>query len=233
MDCSPIGQIRSCFPDKFGVPRQPRLAPAATAELWLLPPYDRPEALRGLEQFSHLWLIFHFHQIKASTWQPTVRPPRLGGNQRLGVFATRSTHRPNPVGLSVVELRAIVHDAQGLRLQLAGVDLVDGTPVLDIKPYIPYVDALPEARAGFAQHAPATLQVNFSAAALRACELDQQQHGRELQALIEQVLAQDPRPAYQQDAQRVYGLRLWEQEVRFSISEQQVWVLSVSSYGAE
>ncbi|HXH02747.1 MAG TPA: tRNA (N6-threonylcarbamoyladenosine(37)-N6)-methyltransferase TrmO [Candidatus Competibacteraceae bacterium] len=213
----PIGLVRSCFLDKFGVPRQPGLAPAARGELWLLPPYDRREAFVGLEAFSHLWLIFVFHHIPARAWQPTVRPPRLGGNRRLGVFATRSTHRPNPIGLSVVRFEGIVDDDQGLRLRLAGVDLVDGTPVLDIKPYVPYADSLLEASGGFAETAPEPLPVRFSEQAEAQCRDYEARSGRELRLLIEQVLALDPRPAYQRDPERLYGVRLWELDVRWRV----------------
>lgn len=151
---APIGVIRSCFRQKFGIPRQPRLVPAARATLELLPSYAQPEAVRGLEGFSHLWLLFVFHGIPAGHWQPTVRPPRLGGNQRMGVFATRSSFRPNPIGLSAVALERIEISAGRVVLHLAGVDVLDGTPVLDIKPYVPYADSIPEAVGGFANEAP-------------------------------------------------------------------------------
>ncbi|OBX34266.1 putative tRNA (adenine(37)-N6)-methyltransferase [Halomonas elongata] len=145
---TPIGHIESDYPDKFGVPRQPGLAEAARASLVLTPPFDDPLTVRGLEAFSHLWVTFLFH-LSPERWTPLVRPPRLGGNTRIGVFASRSTHRPNRLGQSLVELEGIDTDA-GVRLRLRGVDLVDGTPVLDIKPYLPWVESRPEARAGFA-----------------------------------------------------------------------------------
>ncbi|MGB8712547.1 MAG: tRNA (N6-threonylcarbamoyladenosine(37)-N6)-methyltransferase TrmO, partial [Onishia taeanensis] len=149
---SPIGRIESDYPDKFGIPRQPGLAPAARARLVLLPPYDDPLSVRGLEAFSHLWLTFVFHH-SPERWSPLVRPPRLGGNAKVGVFASRSTHRPNRLGLSLVELKGIDTD-NGVALELSGHDLLDGTPILDIKPYLPWAEARPDARAGFAPAAP-------------------------------------------------------------------------------
>ncbi len=155
----PVGYIVSDFPDKFGVPRQPGLAPASHATLNLVPPYDDPLTTRGLDAFSHLWLTFVFHH-SPERWTPLVRPPRLGGNAKVGVFASRSTHRPNRLGLSLVQLKEI-DTRRGVRLVLAGCDLVSGTPVLDIKPYLPWAEAHPEARAGFAPEAPARLAVSF------------------------------------------------------------------------
>ena len=152
---APIGVIHSCFKEKFGIPRQPGLVPAARAVLELLPPYNRAEAVRGLEGFSHIWVSFVFHACLDAPWKPTVRPPRLGGNRRLGVFATRSTHRPNPIGLSAVELERIETGPGRVLLHLKGADLMDGTPVLDIKPYLPYSDVIPGATGGFAAEAPA------------------------------------------------------------------------------
>lgn len=214
---SPIGVIESDFPDKFGVPRQPGLAPSARATLRLLSPYDDPLAVRGLEEFSHLWLTFLFHLSPERTgpegWTPLVRPPRLGGNRKIGVFASRSTHRPNRLGLSLVELVAI-DTRHGVRLQLAGADLVSGTPVLDIKPYLPWAEARPEARAGFAPAAPARLAVHFTHAA--EALLASREDGASLRTLIEEVLSQDPRPAYRHGGEaRRYGVRLRDLDVRF------------------
>lgn len=217
----PVGIIRSCFKEKFGIPRQPGLVPAARARLELLPPFNRAEALRGLEEFSHLWLLFVFHASPDTPNQTTVRPPRLGGNRRLGVFATRSTHRPNPIGLSVVELLGIAEHQGQWRLELQGADLLDGTPVLDIKPYLPYADALPDAHGGFADCAPEpTLRVDFTPEALVRCrELAGERPG--LHALIEQILQYDPRPAYRkgQEVERIYGLRLFDLDVRWRAGE--------------
>lgn len=209
---SVVGHIESDYPDKFGVPRQPGLAPAGRAVLHLLPPFDDPLSMRGLDQFSHLWLTFIFHR-SPERWSALVRPPRLGGNAKLGVFATRSTHRPNRLGLSLVELEKI-ETTGGVRLYLRGHDLIDGTPVLDIKPYLPWAEARADARAGFAPEAPPRYAVRFAPQA-RAV-LAQRGDGDALGALIEQVVAQDPRPAYRRGAQpRIHGVRLRDVDVRF------------------
>ncbi len=224
-----VGVIHSPFKEKFGIPRQPGLMATAPATLELLPPYDRDEALRGLEGFSHLWLLFVFHGVRRGDWSPTVRPPRLGGNQRVGVFASRSTHRPNPIGMSVVELIDIKHNEGRLLLYLNGVDLLDGTPVLDIKPYVPYADSLPEARAGFAAAAPeAGLTVEFSPEAEAVCtarngELPQ------LRSFIEQMLRLDPRPAYRDDSagERTYGVQVFDCNVRWQVHGTTVRVIAI------
>lgn len=224
---TPIGMIHSCFGEKFGIPRQAGLAPAARATLDLLPPYAVPEAVRGLEGFSHLWLIFIFHGIPAGQWQPTVRPPRLGGRQRLGVFASRSPFRPNPVGLSAVKLERIAIDRGRVTLHLAGVDLLDRTPVLDIKPYLPYADCLPEATGGFAPHAPVPgLTVEFSPAAAAVCAAWPDGALREL---IIQVLAQDPRPAYEQarPVPQRYGMRLHDLDVQWEMRGGTAYVTAI------
>lgn len=209
---TPIGHIESDYPDKFGIPRQPGLADAARATLVLAPPYDDPLAVRGLDAFSHLWVTFVFHR-SPERWTPLVRPPRLGGNAKVGVFASRSTHRPNRLGLSLVELRAI-DTRGGVRLHLRGADLVDGTPVLDIKPYLPWAEARSEARAGFAPEAPTALPVRLAPMAEAA--LAARPDGASLGVLIHQVLAQDPRPAYRKGAEeRIYGVRLRDVDVRF------------------
>lgn len=181
------------------MPRQPALAPSALACLELLPPYNQPDAVQGLEQVSHVWLQFIFHQSPLSK-SPKVRPPRLGGNQRVGVFASRSPVRPNALGLSVVRLERIEADAGAVRLWLSGVDLVDGTPVVDIKPYLPYVDAVADAHNRLAPAAPAAVPVAIPAHLAIDSAVAQ---------LIREVLAQDPRPAYQQpEPERVYGMHL-------------------------
>ncbi|HJV06825.1 MAG TPA: tRNA (N6-threonylcarbamoyladenosine(37)-N6)-methyltransferase TrmO [Chromobacteriaceae bacterium] len=220
-----IGVIHSPYREKFGIPRQPALVRAAQLELELLPPYNHPDSVRGLEAFSHIWISFVFHETATRGWQPLVRPPRLGGNAKVGVFASRSTHRPNPIGLSLVELTGI-DTTHGVRLQLAGADLLDGTPVLDIKPYIPFVESRPEARAGFVDGPPPTLTVTWSTTAQQQVFLQQQRYP-ELAIFIEQVLAQDPRPAYQHDPQRLYGVRLYDLNVRFRIDGQNVTVLEI------
>lgn len=219
-DFKPIGIIRSCFPEKFGIPRQPGLVKEATATLELLPPYDRAEALEGLETFSHLWLIFVFHASLKETWKATVRPPRLGGNKRVGVFASRSMYRPNPIGLSVVELERVDTSAEQPRLFLKGVDLLDGTPVLDIKPYLPYVDAIADAHGGYAHSTPEPrLQVKFSSTAATQCTGYEQTYPN-LRTLIIQVLELDPRPAYynEQHSSREFGMRLLEFDIKWRLA---------------
>ena len=230
-----IGIVHSCYSEKFGIPRQPGLIDAAEATLELLPPFNRPEAVKGLEQFSHIWISFIFHGIERQEWKPTVRPPRLGGNQRIGVFASRSTHRPNPLGLSVVSLAGIECRAGHVVLHLQGADLLDGTPVVDIKPYIPYVDSIPEARAGYAAEPPmAPLQVIFSEESTEVC-LREQERYPQLARLIGEILAQDPRPAYQaeNDAGREYGVRLYDLNIRFRIESGVAEVITIEATGSE
>ncbi|MGP8289449.1 tRNA (N6-threonylcarbamoyladenosine(37)-N6)-methyltransferase TrmO [Vreelandella zhanjiangensis] len=210
---APIGYVESDYPDKFGIPRQPGLAPAADANLILVPPYNDPLTVRGLDDFSHLWVTFIFHQ-SPERWTPLVRPPRLGGNRKVGVFASRSTHRPNRLGLSLVKLSGI-DTRQGVCLKLEGCDLVSGTPIVDIKPYLPWAEARPDASAGFAPEAPRQLQVSFSQQALET--LAARADSATLHALIIQVLGQDPRPAYkrEEESERVYGVRLRDVDVKF------------------
>lgn len=223
----PIGIVHSPYREKFGIPRQPGLVDV-TSTLELLPPYNRPEAVKGLDDFSHIWVSFIFHAVEQAKWRPTVRPPRLGGNSRVGVFASRSTHRPNPLGLSVVALEGVEIGDHGVCLQLGGADLLDGTPVVDIKPYIPYVDSIPDARAGFAPTAPPHLEVCFGPEAGQACR-GLEEHYPGLEMLIRQVLAQDPRPAYQagRDEVREYGVALYDLNVRFRIVQGCVEVTAV------
>lgn len=195
-----IAHVRTCYGEKFGIPRQPGLVDEAWGELIFEPGYRNADCLRGLEKFSHIWLVFVFHQALQENWNATVRPPRLGGNEKVGVFASRSPFRPNAIGLSCVALKEIDHDQQnGPILKITGVDLVDGTPVLDIKPYIPYCDSLPHAIGGFAHERPGRLDVHWQG------ELDEVMD-RETKTLIENTLAADPRPAYQQgEDPREYG----------------------------
>lgn len=213
-----IGIVHSPYREKFGIPRQPGLA-LIDAEIELLPPYAVADAVSGLDGFSHLWLTFVFHAVAERGWKPLVRPPRLGGNERLGVFATRSTHRPNPIGLSVVELIGIDTSA-GVRLHIRGADLLDGTPLLDIKPYVPYADGIANARAGFAPAPPARLSVRWSG----QIAISAQQR-----ALIEEILAFDPRPAYQEEPGRIYGVRIGDSNVRFTIDLLGVEVVAVEN----
>ena len=232
---SPIGVIHSCFKQKFGIPRQPGLVTGAQATLELLPPYDCAEAIVELEGFSHLWIVFVFHQAMRDDWSPTVRPPRLGGNRRVGVFASRSPFRPNPIGLSAVRLDGIVVQDGKRLLKLSGIDLLDGTPVLDIKPYLPYGDAIVDARAGYAPGAPAApLQVSFSSEAEAQIGAAEQEYPG-LRTLIEQVLAADPRPAYQsgQSRKKQFGMRLWDYDVRWEMMDDGLLVTGLVSLPAD
>ncbi|CQD44207.1 tRNA (N6-threonylcarbamoyladenosine(37)-N6)-methyltransferase TrmO [Yersinia mollaretii] len=224
-----IGVIRSPYKEKFAVPRQPGLIEDGGGELQLLAPYNQPEAVRGLSDFSHLWVMFVFHQTMDGGWRPTVRPPRLGGNARMGVFATRSTFRPNPIGMSLIELKGVRCQGGEVILELGSLDLVDGTPVIDIKPYLPFAESQPQARAGFAQSAPdANMQVCFSTTAEQQLAQQQQRHPN-LRRFITQVLAQDPRPAYRKEdnESREYAVLLLEFNVRWRVIDQQTEVLSI------
>ena len=210
----PVARIRSDFPTKFGIPRQSGLVDSLTATVVFEPEYRDPEALRGIEGFSHLWLIWEFSEARRDSWSPTVRPPRLGGNTRMGVFATRSPFRPNPIGLSCVRLLGVevTHDA-GTVLHVAGADLMDGTPIFDIKPYVPYADCHPDAAEGFtAPGQDYLLEVDIPAELLPLIPADR------LDAL-KGVLAQDPRPSYQRDPERVYGFGFAGMEIRFSVRD--------------
>jgi tRNA-Thr(GGU) m(6)t(6)A37 methyltransferase TsaA len=210
----PIGLVHSCFKEKFAIPRQPALAPAARGEIELFPPYDDPLAIDGLEQVSHLWLSFIFHHAlpKDDEVRLRVRPPRLGGNKKIGVFATRATHRPNPLGLSVVKLEGISNG----RLQISGIDLLDGTPIVDIKPYVPYADALPDATNLIALSSPKKTSVVFNHNVLISAEKHSQRLDQPIKELVEQILQQDPKPAYQKpNPDRIYGVKLWDLEVKW------------------
>jgi len=224
-----IGVIRSPYKEKFAVPRQPGLVADGGGELHLLPPFNQADAVRGLQDFSHLWLLFVFHQTMEGGWRPTVRPPRLGGNARMGVFATRSTFRPNPIGMSLVELKGVRCEKSQVILDLGSLDLVDGTPIVDIKPYLPFAEALPQAVAGYAQAAPvADMPVYFTADV-------QQQLARldnawpNIARFIQQVLAQDPRPAYRkgEDVGKTYAVLLLDFNVRWRVTEQGSEVFAV------
>ena len=207
-----IARIRSDFPTKFGIPRQSGLVEELKATIIFEPEYRNPDALRGLEEFSHIWLIWQFSEAVRDKWSPTVRPPRLGGNTRMGVFATRSPFRPNPIGLSCVKLEEIRKEPKlGTVLVVSGADLMDGTPILDIKPYLPYADSHPEALGGFTGNVGGkTLQVECPP------ELLAQVPEEKRQALLG-VLSRDPRPSYQHDPDRVYGMAFGGWEVGFSV----------------
>jgi tRNA (adenine37-N6)-methyltransferase len=229
LHCQPVAFIRSPFKEKFAVPRQPGLVTAAQQKLILTNDCNREEILRGLEGFSHLWLIFVFHHAQEQGWKPTVRPPRLGGNQRLGVFATRSPFRPNPIGLSVVKLEKIEKVSSQWQIVVSGADLVDGTPILDIKPYVPYVDALPDARGGFTEDVEfGETAVSFSTQAAAEISLFEDTYPH-LGELIRQVLSQQPQPAYHKsDAEsRSYGMSLYDLNIRWMLDGEAIKVLSV------
>ena len=208
----PIAVMRSDFPTKFGIPRQSGLVKSLRSTIVFEPEYRNPDALRGLEDFSHIWLIWQFSEAVRSQWTPTVRPPRLGGNTRMGVFATRSPFRPNFLGLSCVRIIGIEQTAEnGTVIHVAGADLMDGTPIFDIKPYIPYSDCQPEALGGFTSTAKDyLLQVDFPLELLEVLPKDKQEAAIEL-------LSHDPRPSYQTQADRIYGLSFAGFDIRFSV----------------
>ena len=219
----PVARIRCDLPEKFGIPRQAGIVPALEGRIVFEPAYRDPEALRGIEGFSHLWLIWQFSEAvrPEGDWSPTVRPPRLGGNARMGVFATRSPFRPNALGLSCVRLLAVERDPElGMVLRVGGADLMDGTPIYDVKPYVPYADCHPEALSGFAPDPGATLEVDFPPA------LETRGPAEKRQAL-RGVLANDPRPRYQSDPERLYGLRFGDQNVRFTVAGRRLTVVEV------
>lgn len=209
-----IAHIHSDFPTKFGIPRQSGLVESLKAKIVFEPEYRNSDALRGMEEYSHLWLIWEFSEAKRDTWSPTVRPPRLGGNKRMGVFATRSPFRPNPIGLSCVKLEAIEFTAEnGPVIIVSGADLLDGTPIYDIKPYLPFADSRPDAIGGFADTVKGDqLQVQCSE------EMMLQIPKQHRQAVID-ILAQDPRPHYQQDPTRIYGMEYANMEIKFRVED--------------
>ena len=217
-----IARIHNDFPSKFGIPRQSGLVEALKARVVFEPDCRSPEAVRGLEGFSHIWLIWQFSQAVREDWSPTVRPPRLGGNTRMGVFATRSPFRPNAVGLSSVRLERVEpHTPQGPVLHVAGADLMDGTPILDLKPYLPYADCRPEASCGFAGPDGGKLLEVELPERLRALVPEEKR-----EALLG-ILARDPRPSYQQDPGRVYGMDFAGLNIRFSVEGQVLRVCGV------
>ena len=208
-----IARVYTDFPEKFGIPRQSGLVDGLTGRIVFEEKYRNPDALRGIEGFSHLWLIWQFSRAIREEWSPTVKPPRLGGNQRMGVFATRSPFRPNPIGLSCVRLQRVeLHTAEGPVLWVAGIDLLDGTPIYDVKPYLPYADCHPEATGGFAQEVMGhRLEVAFPEELLALVPPEKREALRE-------VLAQDPRPGYQHnEPDRRYGVAFAGLDVRFTV----------------
>lgn len=219
LSLTPVACYRGQLREKFGLPRQAGLVPELIGYVEMTEPFRNKDMFRGLEGFSHIWLLWGFSENH--TWSPTVRPPRLGGNERLGVFATRSPFRPNPIGLSLVELAAIHWDtSRGPVLEIKGADLMDGTPIYDIKPYVPYADARPEAKGGFAAAADKRLPVHGTPDVLATLPEDKQ-------AALMGLLAQDPRPHYHHDPERIYGLSFEAWNVLFKVGEQGVEILSI------
>ena len=222
----PIAYMRSDFPTKFGIPRQSGLAKSLQSTIVFEPKYRNANALRGLEDFSHLWIIWQFSEAVRTDWTPTVRPPRLGGNARMGVFATRSPFRPNALGLSCVEIVGLEQTAEnGTVIHVAGADLMDSTPIIDIKPYIPYSDAHPDALGGFTDTAEDfILSVDFPNHLLQLLPETKRQ------AAIE-ILSHDPRPSYQHNAERVYGLPFAGFDIRFTVKEKTLYVKEIIALG--
>ena len=217
----PIGYIRSDFKEKFGIPRQSGRAPSLKAEIVFYPEYRNPEALRDIESFSHLWLIFDFSLAHKEGWNATVRPPRLGGNQRVGVFASRSPFRPNPIGLSCVKLEKVQESDEGKVLIVSGADLVDGTPIFDVKPYLPLSDCQKDAVGGYSETGENyRLQVHFPVELLSLIP-------QEKQAGLIECLADDPRPSYQNDPSRIYGMAFADFQIKFRVEEQTLFVTDI------
>lgn len=219
----PIAYIQTDFDEKFGIPRQSGRVPSLTGKIVFLPQYRNPDALRGIEGFSHLWLIFDFSKSHREEWSPTVRPPRLGGNTRVGVFASRSPFRPNPLGLSSVKLEGIEHDERdGDVLMVSGVDLLNGTPIFDIKPYIPYSDSHPEAIGSYADEMDShRLFVIFPDELLALIPKEKRE------AVID-CLADDPRPSYQSDPERIYNMNFAGFDIHFTVSENELKVTGIN-----
>lgn len=232
ISCTPIATVSSPYKEKFAIPRQPGLVSAAKGRINFIGDANNPELTRGLESFSHVWVIFSFHETAKQGWKPLVRPPRLGGNKKTGVLATRSTFRPNAIGMSVVKLDDIVWKNGQLSLIISGLDLLDNTPVLDIKPYIPYSDALPDASAGFAEKAPASnIIVCYSESAQKSLNHFTKSL-KTLAKVIEQVLAQDPRPAYKQGKSddSEYGMALYDLNIKWRMtSESEALVIAIEN----
>jgi tRNA-Thr(GGU) m(6)t(6)A37 methyltransferase TsaA len=228
IDIQPIGKIQTPYKEKFAIPRQPGLVKSAEGKIIFFKPFNDPNYLRGIEQFSHLWLLFHFNQTADKGHSPLVRPPRLGGNQKLGVFATRSTFRPNSIGMSVVEFAAVSYHNKQLSLSVKGIDLLDGTPILDIKPYVPYADNILQASGGMAQYSPDLMDVTFTEQANEQLKNIKHLYPT-LTIIIQEVLSQDPRPAYHKNSQpdKIYGMTLYDLNIQWQVINQQNVVLAV------
>ena len=225
MEFKTIARIHTGFPEKFGIPRQSGIV-ETPGYIVFEPPYNNPDAVRGLEEFSHIWLIWQFSQAVRDDWSPTVRPPRLGGNTRVGVFASRSPFRPNPIGLSLVKLESIEYDhSLGLVLHVTGADILDGTPIYDIKPYLPYSEAKPDAEGGFAHR---VMDDSMQVVLTEDADLeDAKEIPEEDLYTIKKLLAQDPRPRYQDDPERVYGMSYGDWEVKFTAGDGVIMVKSI------
>lgn len=227
---TPVGYVESPYKEKFAVPRQPGLVPSATAKIHLTGEANCRESIRGIEQFSHLWLLFLFDKNLEKGWKPTVRPPRLGGNERIGVFASRATFRPNGIGMSAVKLLGTEVSGDQVSLIVGSIDLVDNTPIVDIKPYIPYSDAISDARGGYADKEPNTIEVQFSSSATSS--LLTADDPQTLKNVIEQVLAQDPRPAYKKRQQddKEYAVNLFDFNVKFIVTDNLATVTAIEGF---
>ena len=248
MELKVIAKIYNNYKTKFGIPRQSGLVKQSLSKIVFEKEYRDINAVRGLEDFSHLWLLWYFSENDREKWSPTVRPPRLGGNQRMGVFATRSPFRPNPVGLSCVEIESVENTEEGPVIYVRGADLMDGTPIYDIKPYLPYVDAKPEARAGFGglvkEHKmeveiPVKLRQDFMAqkdfykpteGTKEDAKDGQHKRMEDPEAFLQEVaeiLAQDPKPGYQRDEERIYGMEYGDYEVKFCYRDGKILVIAI------
>lgn len=226
-----IGFAHTPYKQKFGIPRQPGLAPDIPGTLEIHSPYNREEAFRSLEEFSHLWVSFIFHGIAENKWQAMVRPPRLGGNKKVGVFASRSTHRPNPLGLSVVKLESIEIKQQRVLLHISSHDLLDQTPIVDIKPYLPYSDAINAASNGYAPVPDNDLyEVEFSSQSLEFIKGWQHEQAANLKSQLTSILSQDPRPAYSKDdpQRQSYGMQLYNLDIQFSIENNCMKIVNIT-----
>lgn len=224
----PVGWIHSPYKEKFAIPRQPGLVTAAQSHITLCNNCNREEILRGLEGFSHIWLVFVFHEALREDWKPMVRPPRLGGNQKVGVFASRSPFRPNPIGLSVVTLEGIKQEKGQWQIHIGGGDLLDQTPILDIKPYIPYADSHPQAKGNYAANAPQTCtRIEFGTQALDQAQALETTYPS-LETLIRQVLSQQPEPAFHKASDRVYGMALYDLNIQWQRQDDSLIVTNIS-----
>ena len=230
MDISPIATIHSPYKQKFAIPRQPGLVKAARGEVIFEDAFADPNCLREISQFSHLWLIFYFHETAEESWSPLVQPPRLGGKEKVGVFARRSTFRPNSLGMSVVENLGWIQEGKKLVLQVGSIDLIDKTPIIDIKPYIPYADSVPDAQAGYACDAPGKVfNVEFAEKAKQTLAMLRKTYV-DLQELIEGVLQQDPRPAWRHKSpdEKLYGMSLYNLNVKWQVEADYIQVVSIT-----